>query len=81
MSRDDRYDPKHPRHRELMLLHAGQEEPERFPTPKEAPPDADELAEMDSEGFSRATDGCGGIEMDGNCEHGYPSWFVYLGLV
>ena len=28
-----------------------------------------------------ATDGCGPIEPDGTCEHGYPSWELYWGVI
>lgn len=45
-------------------------------------PDLDEVGEMATgEVDSWSTDGCDGIEPDGVCEHGYPSWPLYLGLI
>jgi hypothetical protein len=34
-----------------------------------------------SNGVCRAVDGCGGIEPDGHCEHGHPSWLLALGYI
>jgi hypothetical protein len=44
-------------------------------------PDQEQAMEMVMEGTAEATDGCDGIEPDGECEHGYPSWPLYLGLI
>jgi hypothetical protein len=49
-------------------------------TERERPTQA-QLDEWESEGVAEATDGCGGIELDGVCEHGAPSWFRELGLI
>lgn len=32
------------------------------------------------DGGCESTDGCW-VEPDGQCEHGYPSWLLYLGLI
>lgn len=32
------------------------------------------------DGVCDATDGCM-VEPDGMCEHGHPSWLIYLGLI
>jgi hypothetical protein len=32
-------------------------------------------------GTCETTDGCCDIEPDGYCEHGHPSWMLYLGLI
>ncbi len=34
-----------------------------------------------SKGLGKATDGCGGIELDSECEHGHQSWVRVLGLI
>ena len=34
-----------------------------------------------SDGVARATDGCGGIETDGRCEHNHQSWIMRLGYI
>lgn len=34
-----------------------------------------------SNGVAKATDGCGGIEPDGECEHGHQSWIRRLGYI
>ena len=48
------------------------------PTVKE--PTLEELMEMENDGYCEATDGCI-VEPDGTCEHGYPSWLLYLGYI
>lgn len=35
-----------------------------------------DIQEMDNDGISSSTDGCEGIEPDGRCIHGYPSWLL-----
>ena len=32
-------------------------------------------------GVCQSVDGCQGIEPDGTCKHGYPSWLIVLGYV
>ena len=34
-----------------------------------------------SEASCKAIDGCAGIEPDGYCEHGHPSWLLALGWI
>jgi len=43
-------------------------------------PDEDQLAQWMEDGMCEATDGCI-VELDGQCEHGCPSWFIELGLL
>lgn len=43
-------------------------------------PDFEQLEEWLEEGKAEATDGCP-VEPDGECEHGFPSWLVELGLI
>ena len=44
-------------------------------------PSMDTLEDWISNGVCRAVDGCGGIEPDGYCEHGHPSWILALGYI
>jgi hypothetical protein len=44
-------------------------------------PSISQLDKWMNEGVCSAIDGCPNIEIDGFCEHNYPSWFIYLGLV
>lgn len=44
-------------------------------------PDWETLQEWMFDGVCEAVDGCYPIELDGHCEHGAPSWFLYLGLI
>ena len=53
---------------------------QRWPTPTTEPPDDDELREMVFDSVCSATDGCD-IEPDGICQHGHPSWLLFLGLI
>lgn len=41
-------------------------------------PSFHDIEEMDDAGLTEATDGCDGIEPDGHCIHGYPSWCLVL---
>ena len=52
-----------------------------YPKPTVEEPTMDELEDMvfDVE-MPTATDGCI-IDPDGICQHGYPSWLLYLGLI
>jgi len=43
-------------------------------------PDFSTLMRWFVDGECEATDGCP-IEQDGYCEHGNPSWFIFLGLI
>jgi len=43
-------------------------------------PDTETLAEWMSDDGCEAIDGCW-VEPDGKCEHGQPSWLLYLGLI
>lgn len=53
-----------------------------WPEPTTEQPLPDELREMlFGECAARATDGCEPIEADGVCEHGHPSWLLYLDLI
>jgi hypothetical protein len=53
----------------------------QWPMPTGLAPSLDELFGLESDGLGIATDGCEGIEADGVCPHGYPSWLKYLGLI
>ena len=37
--------------------------------------------EWERKGSHKAIDGCRGIEPDGHCEHGHPSWLLALGYI
>ena len=45
------------------------------------PPSIEQLQDWSDGGSMIATDGCGGIEDDGTCEHGAKSWMLELGLI
>lgn len=45
------------------------------------PPCVSTLERWENEGSHKAIDGCRGIEPDGYCEHGYPSWLLALNLI
>jgi hypothetical protein len=52
-----------------------------WPEPTMAAPSIEELqAIVFDEENCYATDGCT-IEPDGVCEHGHPSWLLYLGMI
>ena len=51
-----------------------------YPEPTQPEPTMDDLMLWMDEGVAEATDGCP-IEPDGICEHGYPSWLLYAGLI
>lgn len=54
---------------------------EDWPEPTAPRPDVDDLRDMLSgEGDTDATDGCY-VEPDGVCEHGHPSWPLYLHII
>ncbi len=44
------------------------------------PPDIEQLLAWERAGGCQATDGCG-VELDGTCIHGHPSWALVMGLV
>ncbi len=45
------------------------------------PPCIATLEKWVSNASGRAIDGCSGIEPDGHCEHGHPSWLLALGYI
>ena len=51
-----------------------------WPEPTEDEPSVSDLKYWSFDGVAEATDGCR-VEPDGECEHGYPSWFIYLELM
>jgi len=51
-----------------------------YPEPTTDEPNIETLKEWVYEGICEATDGCI-VEPDGVCEHGYPSWLLYLGMI
>ena len=53
---------------------------QEWPEPLDEEPDYDQLSKWIVDGICEATDGCR-IEPDGICEHGYPSWLLYLELI
>jgi hypothetical protein len=53
---------------------------EGFPEPTDDEPSEDQLSIWVCDSVALATDGCQ-VEPDGVCEHGYPSWLLYLGLI
>ena len=46
-----------------------------------APPSIPTMEKWVSNGVARAVDGCRGVEPDGTCEHGSPSWIMALGWI
>lgn len=52
----------------------------RHPKPTEPEPSDEELDRFVFDSVCDATDGCT-VEPDGVCEHGHPSWLLYLGLI
>jgi len=52
---------------------------EEWPEPIMDVPTIGEIEAWFNDGYCEATDGCI-VEPDGVCEHGCPSWLVYLGL-
>ena len=52
----------------------------KWPAPKRPQPSPQTMTKWICDGVARATDGCR-IEPDGSCQHGYPSWFIYLGVI
>jgi hypothetical protein len=46
-----------------------------------AEPSIEQLQDWSDNGGMEATDGCEGIEDDGTCEHGAPSWMLHLNLI
>ena len=61
-------------------LHCKPCEDPQYPAPKTREPEHAVLQEWEQQGGCQATDGCW-VEPDGECEHGYPSWFVYLEMI
>ena len=52
----------------------------KWSAPTVPEPEVEDLVEWESEGGCEATDGCY-VEPDGVCEHGYPSWLLWMGLI
>jgi hypothetical protein len=44
-------------------------------------PSIEQLQDWSDNGGMEAVDGCGGVEDDGTCEHGAPSWMLHLNLI
>lgn len=54
---------------------------EKYPSAiKCKPPTVATMDRWVSDGVARSIDGCR-VEPDGECEHGYPSWLMALGLI
>ena len=51
-----------------------------IPKPKRKQPSLKTMEHWVCDGVARATDGCD-VELDGHCEHGYPSWLLHLGYI
>lgn len=49
-----------------------------WPAPQGEQPDMEDVKEWLATGVCEATDGCW-VQFDGVCQHGYPSWLLYLG--
>jgi len=45
------------------------------------PPSMESLGRCLDNGLSKAVDGCCGVEPDGICEHGYPSFLLAMGMI
>ena len=52
----------------------------QYPNPTTEAPTNEQLAKWSYDSVCEATDGCR-VELDGVCEHGHPSWFLYLGMI
>jgi hypothetical protein len=52
----------------------------KWPEPTCPIPEWEDLEEWFLDSVCEATDGCI-VEHDGTCEHGHPSWFLYLDLI
>ena len=52
----------------------------KWPEPTVERPSAYEISGALFEATFKATDGCE-VKPDGICEHGYPSWLVYLEII
>ena len=56
-------------------------ERQSWPRPTADMPDIEIIIDWSQDGEMEATDGCGGIEDDGFCEHQHPSWMLDLGMI
>lgn len=54
--------------------------PTGYPKPTVEEPTLDQIMEWSNDGECETTDGCI-VEPDGTCEHGHPSWMLYLGYI
>ena len=52
----------------------------RWPKPTTEKPTMEQLNYWAYDSVCEATDGCR-VEPDGVCQHGYPSWLMYLGFI
>jgi hypothetical protein len=52
----------------------------KYPKPTSPMPSFEELEEQNHDCIVECTDGCF-AEPDGECEHGYPSWLLQLGVI
>jgi hypothetical protein len=54
---------------------------DEYPTPTESFPGWTQIKyDFEVDSGCLATDGCW-VEPDGECEHEYPSWMLYLGVI
>ena len=51
-----------------------------YPEPTVDEPSIEELEDFVFDSICETTDGCE-AEPDGHCEHGHPSWLLYLGMI
>lgn len=51
-----------------------------YPKPTKREPSIRTLEKWLYDSICKSTDGCT-VEPDGECEHGYPSWLLYLGYI
>ena len=65
--------------REALEQELGKPDP-TWPEPLEEYPSMEEIEMWVMDSVVDATDGCS-VEPDGTCQHGYPSWLLYVGLI
>lgn len=54
--------------------------PTIYPEPTVDKPSVADIEDWIFDSVAYSTDGCQ-VEPDGICEHHYPSWLIYLGLI
>ena len=52
----------------------------KYPKPVTEEPSLEQLEDWVYDSVCESTDGCI-VEPDGICEHGHPSWLLYLGMI